>query len=161
MNMSRHTRSAIVALWGTVLLACAMGVPKTAHAATLTRIVSVTERFEGEIPQEFGRGVQFRRLPLFMDEVEIEGEQVFQVYWQPPERGLPHGAVVVFEYRHPRLRKISSMSIEYDKEVRQDQIARFIVPRNDVGRWGRVTAWRVRILLNQRMLAQQTSDTWR
>ena len=154
-------RSAIFALWGTVLLSCAMGVPQTAHAATRTRIVSVTEHFEGEIPHEFGRGIQSRRLPLFMDEVEIEGEQVFQVYWKPPERGLPPGAVVVFEYRHPRLREISSMSIAYDEEVRQDQIARFIVPRKDVGRWGRVTAWRVRILLNQRLLAQQTSETWR
>ncbi len=162
MNVKRHMRSGCyLMIWGAGLLLCLPGPLNTAEAGNRTTIINVTERFEGRMPRDFGRGVQSRRLPLFMNELEVGEEHIFEVLWRPRAQGVPPGILVHFEYRHPLRRGISKMSIEYDTEVREDQIARFIVPREDVDRWGRVTAWRIRILRDDRLLAQQTSETWK
>ncbi len=161
MNLNRHMRSVSYMLGCMALL---IGLPHTfaspgpSHPSVT---IHVAEQFDGHIPREFARGLHARQLPLFMDEFVVHDDQIFDVSWTPPEQGLPSGVVVLFEYRHPHLGEPSTMSIEYEGDVLHPQIARFIVPRTDVARWGPVTAWRVRIRHTGRTIAQQASTNWK
>ncbi len=146
---------------GAGLLLCMPSAWAESRQAERPVILNITERREGYIPSEFGRGALSRRMPLFMDELDVPEAHIFEALWRPPDGGMPAGVVVLFEYRQPHEEGVSRMFVEYNEEVFKDQIARFVLPGESVRRSGPVTAWRLRIMHSGRTLVQHVAETWR
>ncbi|MFH0953414.1 MAG: hypothetical protein V1873_03695 [Verrucomicrobiota bacterium] len=101
------------------------------------------------------------RISKFADLNEGVPREVYTVYWLPPSRGTPSGTLVTFEYRQERSPDIKFLYIKYPFLAQGERKATFEIAENARRVGGGVTAWRVRVVHGGRLLAEQTSDTWR
>jgi hypothetical protein len=100
-------------------------------------------------------------LDKFADErIDVDGH-VFHIHWEPGEGGAPPGTVVLFEYRQLDPDVIKKLEVEYNFLVTERRRATFKITGEAFRQGGLVTAWRVRILEDGKVQAEDQSKSWR
>jgi len=128
-----------------------MGMAWCVVTADAQSIVRVDIRDEGE-PAPLARGVQERRLTKFMDDWPPTGDVVYDVHWDASASGLAGPVAVLMAYRQAGSRDVRSLIVRYADGARGPQIARFRIGADQVRRDGAVTAWRIQLRQDDRVL---------
>ena len=130
-----------------------------AQSAGHPRIVEVDHRFEMEPPAVKSASPVDDRMPKFMIERALTRE-VFAITWTPPAGGVEAGAVLLFEYRQKYGKTIKNLQVKYPFAVEDQRQSTFVIPGKNIKADGEVTAWRVRLVVRGRLLAEQKSRSW-
>ncbi|OQW96299.1 MAG: hypothetical protein BWK77_05375 [Verrucomicrobia bacterium A1] len=148
--------------WGimTALALTVAGV-SAAQAQDRARILGVDRRDTGPHSGDFSSSLLSPRLPKFMDGGPAAGREVFDVRWRAPAAGLPAQTLLTFEYRQEYSDRIRFLSIRYPFRAEGERNATFEITPEARRRYGRVTAWRARVVLGGRVLAELSSKSWR
>lgn len=101
--------------------------------------------------------------PMRLDKFATEGRRVGQAVlladWKP-ERALPTGALVRFDFRKAGSSRLQTVEHRYDQAVTGLQSERFGVTILDPDE-DRVVAWRLQLLYRTAVLDEQKSSAWR
>ena len=132
-----------------------------AQAQEKARIVSVEHVVAAASTAGRSTSLFSPRMPKFADPREVGPREVYTVYWLPPAQGTPPGTLVSFEYCQERSPTIKFLFIKYPFVAQGERKATFEIAEDARRVGGAVTAWRARVVCGGRLLAEQTSDTWR
>lgn len=136
------------------------GFLTVAEGAERARILRVRQERQAAQRTREAAPVELRLEKFLMEEPAPPAGETFRVEWQPVGRALAAGVVLRFEYRQERVRNMQQLIIRYPFEIRERRMATFeIAPTASQG-GGSVTAWRVRVEQDGRVLAEQRSPTW-
>lgn len=141
------------------LLLSAATVPAQVRASGEARIVGVEHTFELEPIVNKSASIMSDPMPKFVEESRLTRE-VFSVTWKASDGGIEAGAVLIFEYRQKFAKGIRNLQVKYPFTVDGARQSTFVIPGKNVKAGGIVTAWRVRLVLRGRLLAEQTSSSW-
>ncbi|HBA82632.1 MAG TPA: hypothetical protein DCZ95_00930 [Verrucomicrobia bacterium] len=100
------------------------------------------------------------RMPKFLDE-RAGTRETFVVRWKAPRQGLDAGVLVLFEYKQGREDGVKNLHIKYPFRVAGERVSEFVVSEKAIERAGPLYAWRVRIVLRGRLLAEERSASWK
>jgi hypothetical protein len=130
-------------------------------AGTVPRILRVVDR-----PPPIGEAAaspSFNVLHIgkFADErTDVDGHS-FDVHWIPADGGSPAGTLVLFEYRQQDPTVVRRLEVKYPFRVNERRRASFKISGEAFRQGGLVTAWRVRIMDGDNILAEEQSKSWR
>lgn len=131
-----------------------------AYGAERATILRVRQGRQEAAPNREAAPVELRLEKfLIVAPAPVPGE-TFRVEWQPVGRALEAGVVLRFEYRQERVRKMQQLTIRYPFAIGQRRTATFEIAPAAAQSGGAVTAWRVRVERDGRVLAEQRSPTW-
>jgi hypothetical protein len=148
--------------WGIMTaLALTLAGVSAAQAQDRARILDVGRRDTGTRSGDFSSSLMSPRLPKFVDSGTAVGREVFEVRWRAPAAGLPEQTLLTFEYRQEFSDRVRFLSIRYPFRAEGERTATFEITPEARRRYGRVTAWRARVVLGGRILAEQSSKSWR
>ena len=136
------------------------GLP-TARADESPQIIGIDRREAMDRSADTGASLMKPRLPKFTEAMGSSPREVFQVRWRAPGAGLPAGTMLTFEYRQAYSDRVRFLSIRYPFAVRGERTATFEVTGEARRTNGHVTAWRARVVLGGRALAEQVSPSWK
>lgn len=127
------------------------------HAAP--RISDIQYEFvPGERESDTRRMVK-KRLVKFNHYIKSPSHEVFYVNWDAGQ-GLGSGATVIFEYRQGRSAVNRVVKFQYPTAVAGKKRTTFNIPAVDADSGGRVSAWRVRLVHDQKILSSRVSPSW-
>ncbi|TAN36948.1 MAG: hypothetical protein EPN23_07505 [Verrucomicrobia bacterium] len=136
-----------------VLLAAATA--QETSLVTITKVIKeVAVDRSKDLPQSSAK------LPKFFDDDARRGE-TYAIYWAAPGSGLPAGVTVLFEYVLENAPDVYALHIQYDFKTEGPRKALFTIPEKHYRDGGNVKAWRVRIVLAGKLLAEQTAPNWK
>lgn len=131
-----------------------------APAEDTTRILSVVKRAETETADGPVKSLQGSYLPKFVEDRQ-PADEVYDVNWASSSDGLPAGCIVRFEYRQAGNDVVHADAHRYETAVQGSSTATFVIRGSAEGAGGPVSAWRVRVLQDKRILANKSSPSWR
>ncbi len=134
---------------------------RAASPAVRAQILDVNHEIESAADGDAPASLMPSRLPKFMDDMLVPARETFTIDWTALPPGLPAGVLVTFEYRQTEAEQVKFLYIKYPFSVRGDRRAAFEVSGDALDVGGRVTAWRARVVLRGRLLAERSSENWR
>lgn len=111
--------------------------------------------------EQTGNRLSGRSTSKFVGSVFVRGNERVDVLWSPPSRGLKGGTTLLLEYRRQFGNKTSVMADKKTFSVTTPQESTFLIPPDDAGEDGPISAWRVRLVKDGKTLAEKASPTWR
>jgi len=101
-------------------------------------------------------------LPKFFESEFTELEEEYKVIWSPGPGVEANTVVVQFDYMQRRIREPQSLEVKYPFAVKEQRTATFSVSKKAYRQGGEITAWRVRILQQGKVVAEQAwpSQAW-
>lgn len=132
----------------------------SAEAAERARILRVVHEREQAPANSEAAPVELRLGRFLLEDAATPTGEVFRVEWQPVGQALRAGVVLRFEYRQERVREMQQLMIRYPFDVRERRTATFEIGPAALQSGGTVTAWRVRVEQESRVLAEKRSSSW-
>lgn len=155
LHMQNHCRLLTLSAAAVLMLAAPV------YAQRAARILRVEERRPPMGEAAASPSFNALHLDKFSDErIDADGH-LFFVHWQPPEGGSPAGTVVRFEYRQEDPKVVKKLEVAYPIRTNERRRATFKITGKALRQGGIVTAWRVRILEDGKVLAEDQSESWR
>ena len=148
-------------LTATVLCACLLAVPVATTAAPEASIDKVAVHVGAA--NDVSKGVnspQGRYLPKFFDTVEGAMGTV-DVRWSCPDGGLPADGSVVLEYVEKVGGPKQRLSVPVKRGMKGLQHTTFSLPKVGSPETARLAAWRVRLVVAGRAIAERSSEGWK
>jgi hypothetical protein len=139
---------------------CLIALTVTATSAERPWIIRVDRRAISTDYTIRSPSLMGERMPKFINE-RSGVKETFVVRWKAPNQGLDAGVVVLFEYKQGQGDGVKSLHIKYPFRVTGERASEFIVSEQATLRYGQVYAWRARIILRGRLLAESHSAQWK
>jgi len=151
-------------LWLCAAWLLGMGlVSSPAANSTRPEILTVSEQKETLPCKKATPRHRARRLPSLTYDVDRipSFKENFKVTWSPGAYGLPAGTALRFYYQLAAADSPSALEIRYPFDITTHRTATFVIPENVIRNNGPVTAWRVVLYRNKRILATRSSAHWK
>jgi hypothetical protein len=111
-------------------------------------------------PADGSSGPGGRHMRKFMEEM-AEPVAVVEARWRAPAAGLPPGVMARLDVRRSGSERTQSFEISYPGALRGETTTIFRVPRIPGRAADGIDAWRVQIVQAGKLLAEQSSGSWR
>ena len=156
--MKRYRVALMIALLSAISCAAQAQTPGGAPAVTLNKVetrVNVTGGIDKGVNSPQGR-----YLPKFFDQVKGVEETVL-VSWSAPAGGLKTGGKLTLDYVTSGTGRKDKMVKDISSSAAGNQTATFTIPRVSGDSSKRLEAWRVRVVVDGRVLAEKKSTSWK
>jgi len=140
---------------------CFMADTVAARAVSEVRILRVVERLPSASVTSISRGVQERQLTKFAEELDRPEPHQLDVHWMAPSSGLIRPVSVRMLFRQSAIPEMRQMEVNYPAGTRGEHVARFTFTDKMVRDNGPVTAWRVALRVDGRLVEERMSSGWR